>query len=422
LQIEIHGGAHRIGGNKILIRSKKAAFWLDMGATHKRKLELYQYSQVRYFSLKRLISEGVFPRSAIFDSVQRENEKKYINLILTHAHSDHYSLLTFYKAWQETGISIRLFSPPNLYNLLKTRFEIGNLGRALSNLEPHDIKETEAAGFKVTAVPIDHSIDASYGYVVETSEGTVGYTGDYRFTDQHRFDAMEKPFDDLDTLITEATRVATYNLLTENGVKEQLAWIMRRYGNSTVIVVVGWYTNTTRARSIIEASAGRKVVLHSHVASLLAAADPKILENPKVYVLRMRIREDIPEGAKIMTVPQVNDERGNVVVVIPEAQKLYMWKEETPESILVRPNDVVIGSLSEPYDEDSTEALIDLTDYVTRELKVPIYHTHASGHASLHEIADFVNATSPRRTIVIHSNVPEALRPLVEKKIDIETP
>ena len=113
--------------------------------------------------------------------------------------------------------------------------------------------------------------------------------------------------------------------------------------------------------------------------------------------MQLRATEKLPEESKVMSREQVNAERGNVVVVLPDAQKLYLWREDTPESIVVRPGDVVISSLSEPYDEDSARGILKLADWVTNELKVPIYHIHASGHAPIDRVADFVNEVKPKK-------------------------
>ena len=423
MKIKVLGGAHEIGGNKILVQSGKSNFWFDLGVKYGQKLELFEYGIVRRFSLKRLVSQGLFPLKEIKESVIEENGLKTINLMLSHAHSDHYGLLTFYNAWEKTGIFVRLFTSSDLFRLLKTRLQIGKLGKVLTYIDCRDIKEADIANLSgLEKVPVDHSIDASYGYVASTPEGYIGYTGDLRFSNEKVFQKTLEKFEGVDYLITEATRVASYNLLSEDEVKLRFKDIMDKYWDSTVIVVVGWYTHTSRVRSIIEASGGRKVVLNPKIALLLDAADDSILKHPRVYVLKMREREEIPLNARTMTLQEVNEERGNVVVVIPEAQKLYMWREETPDSILVRPKDVVIGSLSEPYDEDSAKALIRLSTYVLRELKVPIYHVHASGHASLDQIADFINEVKPKEVFVVHSPVPEALKPLLMDNIQVHMP
>jgi len=419
MEIKVLGGGRTIGGNKILIKFDDRNIWLDMGVTYEWRLQLPEYNVIRRFSLNRLTSQGLFPSEAVAESIRKGQDQRYLNVLLSHAHSDHYTLMTYFNAWQEAKTNLRLYAPADTYRTLQTRLELGNLRRVLTNIEYHAVEEAEAEKFKVTPVRVDHSMDAAYGYIVETPQHRVGYTGDFRFTGQREFDQMVKGFEGVDTLISEATRTVTHGLETEADVKSQLEILMNRFFYSNIIFIVGWYTYTQRVRSIIASSGGRKVVLHSKIAYMLEAADPEIIKDPNVFVLQLRPTEKLPEGSRVMSLSQVNEERGNVVVVLPDAQKLYLWREETAESIVVRQGDVVVSSLSEPYDEDSARGLLKLADWVTRQLKVPLYHIHASGHAPIDRVADFVNEVGPRKLYVVHSAVPEIIKPHIDPKVDV---
>jgi len=401
-EIKVLGGGHSVGGNKILLKFDNNSVWLDMGITYKYRLELPEYNIIRGFSLKRLVSEGLFPQEAVAESMKKKQGERYLNVLISHAHSDHYALITYFRAWQEAKTNLRLYAPIDAYRTLQARFELGNLRKVLTNINYRATEEAEAENFEAHPIKVDHSMDASYGYVVETPKIRVGYTGDFRFTSEKDFTQMTKAFQGVDCLICEATRVVSHGLQTEEDVRRQVMDLMNRFFNSTVVFIVGWYTYTKRVRTIIEASGGRKVVLHSKIAHMLEAADPTMVKNPRVFVLQLKPKEKLPPGYNSMTLEEVNQEHGNVVVVIPDTQKRYLWKEETPESILVRPGDVVISSLSEPYDEDSAHGLLRLADWVTYELKVPLYHVHASGHAPIDRVADFVNAVKPKKLYVVH--------------------
>jgi mRNA degradation ribonuclease J1/J2 len=50
---------------------------------------------------------------------------------------------------------------------------------------------------------------------------------------------------------------------------------------------------------------------------------------------------------------------------------------------------------------------------------VPIYHIHASGHAPIHRLADFVNEVKPKKLYVVHSAVSEIIRPLIKQKVEV---
>jgi mRNA degradation ribonuclease J1/J2 len=308
MEIQILGGARTVGGNRILVKFNDQHIWFDMGVTYKYKLELPEYNIIRGFSLKRLLSEGLFPSEALAESVKKEQGKRYINVLISHAHSDHYALITYFRAWYEAKINLRLYAPPDAYRTLQARLELGNLRRALTNIDYRTLEEAEAEGFEIRPVNVDHSMDASYGYVVETPLNRIGYTGDFRFTTRKDFDKMLKGFEGVDSLVCEATRVVSHGLETENDVRVQVENLMNRFFNSTVIFIVGWYTYTRRVKTIIASSAGRKVVLHSKIAHMIQAADPDVLKNPKVFVLQHKLEKKIPEKYKTISLEDVNAE------------------------------------------------------------------------------------------------------------------
>jgi len=419
VEIKVLGGGRTVGGNKILVNFDGRYMWFDMGISYDRRLKLPEYSIMRGFSLQKIVSMGYFPQEDIMASAKKENGLRYINVLLSHAHADHYGLMTYFRAWEEAKINLRLYSPIDTFRTLQARLELGNLKKVLTNLDFRKPEEAEAEGLDVNPVRVDHSMDAARGYIVTSRQSRIGYTGDFRFTSENEFKTMTKAFEDLDVLVTEGTRIVDHGLQTEEDVKNQIKMLLTRFFNSTVIFIVGWYTYTRRVNTIIEAAGGRKVVLHSKVAAMLEAADPTVLSNPNVFVIQIKEKEKIPRGARVMTLHEVNEAHGDVVVVLPEIQKLYLWREETGDSILVRPGDIVISSLSEPYDEDSARGLVDLANWVTEKLRVPVYHIHASGHAPIHQIADFVNTVKPKKVYVVHSYAPEILKPLINKPIEV---
>jgi len=419
MEIKILGGGRTVGGNKILVGLDGRFIWFDMGITYDRRLQLPEYNIMRGFSLQRVISEKYFPVEGIIASTKKENGQRYINVLLSHAHADHYGLMTYFRAWEEAKINMRIYSPVDTFRTLQARFELGNLKKVLTHIDYRKPEEAESVGLQVNPVKVDHSMDASCGYIVTSPQFRIGYTGDFRFTSEKEFKTMTKAFGDLDVLVTEGTRIVDHGLQTEEDVKGQVKTLLTRFFNSTVIFIVGWYTYTRRVRTIIEAAGGRKVVLHSKVAAMLEAADPTILSNPNIFVIQIKEKEKISKGARVMTLQEVNEAHGDVIVVIPEIQKLYLWREETGDSILVRPGDIVVSSLSEPYDEDSARGLVDLANWVTEKLQVPVYHIHASGHAPIHRVADFVNAVKPKKVYVVHSHAPEILKPLINKPTEV---
>jgi len=239
VEIKVLGGGRTVGGNKILVNFDGRYMWFDMGISYDRRLKLPEYNIMRGFSLQKIVSMGYFPQEDIMASAKKENGLRYINVLLSHAHADHYGLMTYFRAWEEAKINLRLYSPIDTFRTLQARLELGNLKKVLTNLDFRKPEEAEAEGFNVNPVRVDHSMDAARGYIVTSRQSRIGYTGDFRFTSENEFKTMTKAFEDLDVLVTEGTRIVDHGLQTEEDVKNQIKMLLTRFFNSTVIFIVG---------------------------------------------------------------------------------------------------------------------------------------------------------------------------------------
>ena len=68
-----------------------------------------------------------------------------------------------------------------------------------------------------------------------------------------------------------------------------------------------------------------------------------------------------------------------------------------------------------PNHQESFSNLQRLEEYVNRELGLPLYNVHASGHAAIHEIADLIDSIRPNNAMVVHSPYPHVLKSVVRK-------
>ena len=406
LNVELLGGKGEIGNNKVLISWDNNYLLLDAG-TRFWDFDIFERQKMRKMDLKRLVEENIIPKTV----VDVMTEKGEINIVLSHLHLDHYGLLDYSEALNEIGSTIRIFMPEDQKNLFNALIKLRRMEKDYSSYVRRKIDDLKhvIAVEDIKPIKVDHSIDAAYAYRIETKHGTVFYTGDYRFTTEKEFDELVKAAKDVDYLITEATRIVSHGLFKETSVKEAFEDIMNKdiYTGSSFYVFVGWYTHSSRVRSIIEASGGRKVVLDKKIAKIIASINPELIKsNRRVYVLAEDGEEDElrEEGFQIITVEEVNEERGNVVVVLTAFDVIKLWRTKTRKSIIVNPGDVAIVSLSEPYDEEGFKRMNEMVERITEKLNMPVYFIHASGHAVLHEIVEFVQEIKPKYTYIVHSS------------------
>jgi len=415
-------GKGTIGGNMIEVSSNKSRVLLDFGipiGQINRYFDVFERNKIYGSSAEKLATMNLF-QAQYMRSLGKTGGA---NILLSHVHLDHYGTLRFVPALRETlggSDSVRVYGTDEQHSLLYALLEIGKRPGVIGAYSPHSLDELSE--WKISNFQVDHSIDASCGFLLEGRDGCVAYTGDFRFGKNRSVDDMARRIAGADILVTEATRTVNQGLVTEQDVMLSFEQICKAYGG-LVAVIVGWYTYSKRIQTIIEASGGRIVVLDPAAAHILDSINGLNAPNvaSKVRILdsgvrktgwEARLYEDDP--SRFISIEQVNSDRDNSVVVIPTSEKSLLARKtrgaDPKESILTTDGDVAIASMSEPYDEESGELSRRIERYVSEILLVPLYYIHASGHAPLHQIAELVEVSRPKTVAVIHSEHPRILR------------
>jgi mRNA degradation ribonuclease J1/J2 len=409
-----------VGGTQLLLRQNLKHLWLDMGVPPYalRNLKFpYETQIVPKLPPERLGEMKILP----FEDIKTIKENM-LNLLISHVHLDHYGLVNYADAFSKMGVGLNIFAEDALHNLLLRRQNISRQARKIvESYNPSPLREMDEKGWRVSGIGVNHSIDAAFAYLIEEEKaGTICYTGDYRFTENFRVEDFAKKLGNIDLFITEATRTTSKVALTEDDVVEKTREIARRY-NGLTIFLVGWYTFTKRIESIIKSVQGRKIVLFSQIAYLLEHILPQ-QEQKNLFILKRKQnptgweRDFLKRQSNVVDFQWVNDNRDDVALILPEIMKLFLFPEApTDNFVSTKSGDVVIASLSEAYDEESFSNLQRLEEYVNRDLKLPLYNVHASGHASIHEIADLIDTIRPNNVIVVHSPYPQVLKSVVKK-------
>ena len=417
MKIAIFGGAGTIGGNQILVKTGKAAFWLDMGPPGLYEFNFFERQMFRSRTAEELGKRGMLP----IRELKATASEGAINLLISHAHIDHYGGLQYHKAWLELGLQARLFAPDDLRTVLFATIKASNLPRAIINeiLTPYSLDEAEAWNFKVTAIPVDHSIDSAYAYLCETDEGMIAYTGDLRFHEKS-VDELAKKIAGVDVLVTEATRTVNYSPITEGDVGREVSKLIQIY--KMPIFIMGLKTYTKNVKTIISAvGKSRFIVVEPSIAYELFASDPSLVDSLYVLKTGKDIERELPDDTKYYTIQEINDNHDVVALILRSIDRTLLIRGRTRSAIGVRDGDVAIANVSEAYDEVSVASIWQLNDYFNNELGIPIYHLHPSGHARIDEIKQLIETAQPKMTIVVHSKYPKVLQKLVKARVEAPT-
>ena len=109
---------------------------------------------------------------------QRRND--LVGIILTHGHEDHIGALPYLAA----DLGVPLYATPFTAGLIAGKLEEEGLSKQVKLVIVERGGSIDLAPFKVTFVPLAHSIPEGNGLLIDTPFGKVFHTGDWKFDEQ----------------------------------------------------------------------------------------------------------------------------------------------------------------------------------------------------------------------------------------------
>lgn len=331
-----------------------------------------------------------------------ENKDRIRGILLTHGHEDHTGSLPFVLP----QLDVPLYGTALTLGLAK-----GKISEFAPSYDP-DLREVHAGDtvelgvFKVRFVAVCHSIPDGVGLIIETPQGLVVHTGDFkldptpidgRLTDYNAFaEAGRKGVRLLLSDSTNAERAG--HTPSENVIGKSLEQILRLH-KSRRIVIAAFASNIHRTQQILDAAArfNRKVALLGR--SMVANVD---LARKLGYI---QVNEDL-------LVPASEAERipANRLVVLttgsqgePFSGLVLMSKGEHRHILLGSKDLVAIFATPIPGNEKLVSRTIDRLFALGCEV---IYdreqHVHASGHASQEELKMMLSMVKPQFFVPFH--------------------
>src|SRR3990167_4793623 len=198
MYLTIHRGTKEIGGSCVELQAKSARILIDFGLPLSEK----NYPKdVKKKSREDFIKDGLLP-----DIDGLHDEAGFDAVLLSHAHQDHYGLLSFVHP------DIPIFMSRGTRELVELSFVFGQTNCVLKNVrtveawKPFLIKDV-----KITPYLVDHSGFDAMAFLIEADGKRIFYSGDFR--GHGRKDVLfntlvKKPLEDIDYLIMEGTMLS----------------------------------------------------------------------------------------------------------------------------------------------------------------------------------------------------------------------
>ncbi len=439
VKITCYGGVGEIGGNKILVTDRGENILLDFGAGFSEGLDYFSSGITPrrvngagdYFEFG-LLPEipGLYSEDALKTTGMKYAAPEVDAVLLSHFHFDHTGRIPLVDG------EIPVYCGETTSLIHKASRGSGGSpldGRKLVTFRTGD--RFTVGGIEVRPVHVDHSIPGAYGFILQTSEGTLVYTGDFRFhgpmgsmTDDFIAEAAK---DRPAVLITEGTRVSPGGRKRETGEREVAAETAKILKANEHLVFSSFRGNDIdRVVSFYGAceSTGRRLVVSMKVAILLEELRgdsglklPQVGRDVSVYLRRKRKggyddsdyltweRRFLDHG---FTAEDVRRQQGKVL--------LHLDQWNLPELIDIRPDrgGAYIHATTEAYNEEGEQDEQVIRNWVDH-YGFSYHQIHASGHAPMDGVADLVNRIGAKRVVPIHTERPDLFSTLTKGRVTV---
>ena len=468
-KITFHGGVNDIGGNKFLVEDKGTKIFMDFGMSFSEEGRYFsQFLNARSSNyLIDMFELGILPK---INGMYRRDYAQHMGfdghedteidaVLLTHAHVDHCAYISYLRedipiyCSEESKLIMQNFDETgsDQYLTLKKKFQTKTnpktnkvtrasgddvkVSRTIKTFESG--KEFSIDSIGVEALPVDHSIPGVHAFILHTSDGSIGNTGDLRFHGRREADTekfvQRCSESDLDLMLCEGTRVESTLSTTEYDVEINVANVIR---DTKGLVMCGYpVRDLDRLLSFYNAAkaTNRDLVIDMKQAYLLELFDQSenlkgkypspTDKNIKIYIQRgswSLIDKDLEKFSKaqlsadyamwqrkFLEYPNIMDYRD-----VQSHQKeciFYCSDFRLQDLIDVKPveGSSYIRSLTEPFDTEMELSEKRIRNWFEHfgliKKDGDWHHFHVSGHGDGTQIKHVIDDSHPKRLVPIHT-------------------
>lgn len=330
-----------------------------------------------------------------------EERKERIDAIyITHAHEDHVGAVGH--LWPRLGAPI--YARKFTAHLARLKMDEHGLDENKVITVGAWPEQTQTGPFNVGFLPVSHSIPESSGLVIDTPEGRIIHTGDFKVD---RTPLVGEAFDDelwadvskdgVIALVCDSTNVFSPHAgRSEAEVVEPLTQLMKDLPG--LVAATTFASNVARVKTLADAGtkAGRSVVLMGRAMRRMISAGietgiitdfPPTLSPDKAF--------DVPRENLLLLTTGSQGERRAATAQLSRGKYLGMK--------LVQGDTVIMSSKTIPGNENSVSRIVNAFSEMGVDVVTDadgLYHV--SGHANRPDIAHVHNVVKPNLVIPMH--------------------
>ncbi len=401
LQLIPLGGVGEIGKNMFLLKYGRECIIMDAG--------------LKFPDEAMLGVDVVIPDT----SYLLEQNLHILGIVLTHGHEDHIGAMPYIAE----ELNAPIYGTRLTLGLLEAKF----MDNPVKSPEMREIEPDKTLvlsdNFKLNFFRTNHSIPDSVGVAVDTPEGTVVYTSDFKF-DQTPVDGKITEYYKLAELgrngviaaIVDSTNADRPGYtLSEKEVGESIDEIFRL--SKSRIILATFASNIHRIQQVIDAAVrhDRKVCVvgRSIENSVDISTELGYLNIPKGVLLDTEKVKDLPPEMVVMITTGSQGEPMSALTRISQSEH---------RQVSIQPGDtVIIAANPIPGNEKLVARTVNNLYQLRAEvIYQPVSGVHVSGHASEEEIKMMLNMLRPDYVIPVHGEYRQQARCLkIAQKLDI---
>ena len=406
MKLTIYRGAKEIGGSCIEIQSRNTRVLIDFGLPlvdeNRQRFDSRSIGGKTVEDLKKL---HILPD---INGLYKGEKPAYDAILLSHPHQDHYGLLSF------VNPDIPVYLSKGCRELIEVSHFFGQ-----TKYGPQNVKTVEAwqpfqeGDVVVTPYLVDHSGFDALAFLIESDNKKIFYSGDFRSHGRKGIlfrKLIENPPKNIDCLILEGSMLGRDKgqYSTETDVENEIASLLKKH--SRLFFIACSSQNIDRLVSIYRAcvKSNRVFVIDPYTALILDRVkniSPNIPQfnwgkNIRLFFVPNRYTERMAENKSLfkfksakITYRQIQEIRNQSVIKDSYLTRtIFARKKDLGDSTLIY--SMWSGYLPEvkPFWDHNG---------------VPIVEIHASGHAYVEDLQEFVKALNPKYIIPNHTFYPE---------------
>jgi ribonuclease J len=379
------GGLEEVGKNMMVIEYDGSIIIVDMG---------FQFPEEDMLGIDYVIPDI---------SWLEEHRHKIRGVIITHGHLDHTGAIPYVLPKLNFP---KIFATKLTAGLIEKRVEEFGIKKdtVLNIVDPDDI--IRLGPFTVKYFRVNHSVPDGVGVIIETPEGTIVNTGDFKF-DYTPADQVQADYDKLaelgqknsvEVLFSDSTNaIKPGHTVSEKTIGDNLDKIIKE--TSGRIIIASFSSLIGRIQQILDSAKkwNRKVFLsgRSLIDNIAIAERLNYLKIPKGLINDIRHAEKVPGKDSLILTTGSQGEAVSALtrISLKDHKHIKIKKGDT----------VVISATPIIGNERAINTVIDnLTMLGARVINNKIMDVHTSGHACQEDLKMMIGLVKPKYFVPVH--------------------